>query len=485
MTGNPALKKATASTLKWNTIDRLSSQVVFAAVGIVLANNLSREDFGIVGALYIFQAFATVFIDSGFGAALLRLKRAGKDDYSTVFWFNLSVSILLYLILWFATPSISEFFKVGERLVPYSKIMFLAFVINGLGIVQTNRLMKKMRVKKIAISNIAGLTLGGALGVYLAVRGAGAWALVWQTVSQAAIRTVWLWVSGKWLPAMVVSRRSFAKIWRVGLGVFSSSFLNTLFLYVYNFVIGGWYSISSLGVYTQADKWSKMGSASISQILTSSFVPLLARVQDNPDSFKRYVERINRFTAFISLPFLLGLATLATPLFHFLFGNKWDDAILLFQILAVRGVPVVLCSLLGNYLLALGYARSLVIIEIAKDSLLVGAILATVWSHSLPVMVWGQLAASLLTYIAVLLITCRRTGFSILFMTRGSLPFLFITLASCALAWIVISLAASFHPFLILSFGAIAGAGSYILMMRLLRIPELKEAFAALKGKLA
>lgn len=485
MARESALKKATASTLKWNTIDRLSSQVVFAAVGIVLANNLSREDFGLVGALYIFQAFATVFIDSGFGAALLRLKRAGKDDYSTVFWFNLSVSLLLYLILWFATPSISEFFKVGERLVPYSKIMFLAFVINGLGIVQTNRLMKKMRVKKIAISNIAGLTLGGALGVYLALRGAGAWALVWQTVSQAGIRTLWLWISGGWLPALVVSRRSFAKIWRVGLGVFSSSFLNTLFLYIYNFVIGGWYSIASLGVYTQADKWSKMGSASISQILTSSFVPLLARVQDNPDAFKRYVERINRFTAFISLPFLLGLATLAAPLFHFLFGNKWDDAILLFQILAVRGVPLVLISLLGNYLLALGYARSLVIIEVVKDFLLLAAILATVWSHSLAIMVWGQLAASLLTYAAVLFITCRRTGFSFMFMTRGALPFLFITLVACALAWLVTSLASSLPAFIILLLGALTGGGCYILLMRLLRIPELGEAFAALKGKFA
>lgn len=479
-----ALKKATAGTLKWNTIDRLSSQVVFAAVGIVLANKLSKEDFGLVGALYIFQAFATVFIDSGFGAALLRLKRAGRDDYSTVFWFNLSVSLLLYIGLWFATPAISEFFKVGKELVPYSKVMFLAFVINGLGIVQTNRLMKKMQVKNIAISNIVGLTLGGGLGVYLAISGYGAWALVWQTVSQAGIRTLWLWLSGRWMPAMVVSRKSFAKIWRVGLGVFSSSFLNTLFLYVYNFVIGGWCSIASLGVYTQADKWSKMGSASISQILTSSFVPLLARVQDDGEAFRRYVNRINRFTAFLSFPFLLGLATLATPMFHFLFGQKWDEAIPLFQILAVRGIPIVLISLMGNYLLALGYARSLVVIEIVKDGLLLVAILATIWSRNLELMVWGQLAASVVTWIVVLVITCRRTGYTVYFMTKSMIVFLLTTLAACFAARVVTMALGAQTAFLQLAIGAIAGIAVYCEMLLLFRIPELPEALKAIKGRI-
>ncbi len=479
-----SLKTATASTLKWNTIDRLSSQVVFAAVGIVLANELSREDFGIVGALYIFQAFALVFVDSGFGAALLRLKRATREDYSTVFWFNLSVSVLIYVILWFATPSISHFFNVGDRLVPYSKVMFLSFVLNGLGIVQTNRLMKKMRVQKIAISNIAGLALGGGIGVWLALTGAGAWALVWQTVAQAGIRNLLLWIIGGWWPSFIVSRVSFSKIWRVGLSVFSSSFLNTLFLNIYNLVIGRWYSLVALGVYTQADKWSKMGSASISQILTSSFVPLLARVQDRPEDFRRYVGRINRFTVFLSLPFLLGLATLAAPIFHFLFGNKWDDAIPLFQILAIRGVPVVLVSLLGNYLLALGYGRSLVIVEVVKDALLIAAIFATIWGRNIELLVWGQMWASLLTYFIVLGLTCRNTGYSLRFMTLGWLPFLWITIAACAAAWGITLAMHSAPAFLSLLAGGVVGIGVYILLLYMFKIPELKEALTAIKGKL-
>lgn len=479
-----SLRQTAANTLKWNTIDRVASQLVFAAVGIVLANKLSREDFGLVGALAIFQAFATIFVDSGFGAALLRLKRVSKEDYSTVFWFNLIVSIAIYFILWFATPSISRFFNAGERLVPLSKVMFLAFVVNGLGIVQSNRLMKKMRVRKIAIANISGLSIGGLLGVGLALGGFGAWALVWQTLAQAAIRTAWLWITGGWRPELVMDKESFSKIWRVGIGVLSTSFLNTLFLNIYNFVIGRWFSLASLGVYTQADKWSKMGSASISQILTSTFIPLLARVQEDAEGFRRYVSRINRLTAFLTFPTLAGMAILATPIFHFLFGNKWDDAILLFQILALRGIFVVLVSLLTNYLLALGYARSLVIVETVKDTLLVIAILATIWSDSVSLLVWGQFWASLATYGIVLAITCRRTGFRPFFMIRGFLPFLGTAAAACLVGGGVVYLTSSWPAFLSLLVAGLAGLCSYCLILFLAKIPELKEAVAALRSQL-
>ncbi len=479
-----SLKQATASTLKWNTIDRLASQAVYGIVGIVLARVLSKEDFGLVGVLAIFQAFALVVVDSGLGAALLRLKRVGKDDYSTVFWFNLAVSVAIYFLLWFAAPLIADFFQNDRRLIPLSKVMFLAFVLNGLAIVQTNRLMKKMRVRKLAVANLAGLSLGGMLGIWLALRGAGPWALVWQVVAQAGIRSAWLWCSSGWYPRIVFSRASFDKVWRVGMGVFSSSFLNTLFLNIYSVVIGGWYTMSTLGLYTQADKWSKMGSAALSQTLMSSFVPLLARVQDDGEAFARYVKRINRFTAFVAFPALCGMAVAGTPLFHTLFGHKWDEAIGMFQILSVRGIPIVLVSLYTNYLLSLGYARSLVAVEVVKDGLLVAAIFCTVWSGDIITMVWGQLGASLLTFGIVLIIVCRRTGFSSALLLKPFLPFALMTAGACAIALAVLALTSLWAPVLRLGATLAAGALSYFGMLRMLRVPELAELGAALRGKL-
>ena len=378
----PSLKVRTARTLKWNGIDRISTQVLYAVTGVVLANVLSKDDFGLVGVLLVFQAFATIFVDSGFGAALLQKKHPLERDYSTVFWFNTCMCVFIYLILYFSAPLIARVFHNDMRLIPLSRVMFLSFILNGLGIVQTNRLMKMMHVKQIALANIAGLILSGIAGVWLALAGYGPWALVWQTIVLAAIKTSWLWLTGGWLPRYGMSASSLRSVYRVGASVFATSLLNTLFLNVYNFVIGIWYSFASLGDYTQADKWSKMGSASLSQILTSTFVPLLSRFQDDRERYREMMGKVNRLTAFMLFPFMGGLVVMAEPLFHTLFGTKWDSAIPLFQLLAARGIFTVLCSLYGNYLLSLGYARSLVVIEVVKDGAIIAAIGATVFLHS-------------------------------------------------------------------------------------------------------
>ena len=138
----PSLKLKTARTLKWNTVDKLSQQVLYAVTGIVLANILSQEDFGLVGAIMVFQAFATLFVDSGFSNALVQRKDPTATDYSTVFWFNLGVSVAIYMVLWFAAPLIDTVFHADGRLVPMSRVMFLTFIVNATALVQTNRLIK-------------------------------------------------------------------------------------------------------------------------------------------------------------------------------------------------------------------------------------------------------------------------------------------------------------------------------------------------------
>ena len=467
-----SLKTRTLNTVKWSSIDKLSSQVLYAVVGVVLANKLSKEDFGLVGALTIFQAFALILVDSGFGAALLQKKKPEEKDYSTVFWFNLMVSAGLYIILFFCAPAIADLFG-DSRLDLLSKVMFTAFVLNGLGIVQTNRLTKEMNLRPVAVANITGLVVSGGLGVGLALGGFGAWALVWQTVSLAVVKTGMLWIQARWLPSMRFSRSTFGDIRRVGGSVFGSAVLNTACLQAYNFVIGVFYSLPLLGVYTQADKWSKMGSASISAIMTSSFVPLLAGVQDNEEDFGRYMRRINRFTAFIVFPFMLWITAAGAPIFHLLFGNKWDEAIPLFQILMVRGIFTVLTALYSNFLLAKGKARNLFAIEVVKDVLTAVALGATVWTYSIEWLVWGQLGAGLLTWLGALILTNRALGLNGGALTADLLPFFAAALAMAVGAWPMQMVIGS--PAVTLVAEAGIGAAAYFGLLALMRVPELKE----------
>ena len=475
------LKLKTARTLKWNTVDRLASQVLYGVVGIVLANILSEEDFGLIGALLVFQAFAIIFADSGFGAALLQKKTPSESDYSTVFWFNLIVSVAIYWMLWLGAPLIADIFQGDRRLIPLSKVMFLTFVLNALAIVQTNRLMKRMDVKMIAVSNVIAQVGGGLLGIALALGGFGAWALVWQSVTLAGIKTGILWATGHWIPSCWIKKESLRSIWRVGFSVFSSSMLNTLFQTIYSFVIGAFYSLVSLGVYTQADKWSKMGSASISQVLTASFVPLLAKFQDDSDDFRRYVKKINRFTAFILFPFMVGLAAVGEPLFHTLFGTKWDAAIILFQILVIRGIFVVLVSLYGNYMLAKGYGKRLFIIEIVKDVAIAVAIIFTLYYRSVEILVWGQLFASLVTYVIIVTMVGKTIGYGVWKMVRDLLPF-----AISSLVMLAACVGVEFIPMAApcrLLLEIVTGALIYVVIISIAGCPELKEATSYIFGR--
>lgn len=480
------LKDRTAKTLKWNTVDRVASQVLYGLSGIVLANLLSKEDFGLVGVLAVFQAFAILFVDSGFGSALLQKKEPDDDDYSTVFWFNLGVSIAVYALLYISAPLIARFFG-APSLVALSRIMFLTFVLTGLGIVQTNRLMKRMDVKQIAIADLFALTVSGGLGVALAIAGFGAWAIVWQSVSLAALKSGWLWMTGNWTPKAVFSRNSLRDIRHIGLSVFSSQFFNTLFLNIYQFVIGKWYSLSQLGSYTQADKWSKMGSASLTQIFTSSFVPLLAKVQDDITTYHRYMKRIDRFTALLSMPILTIIAACGGSIFHFLFGTKWDVAVPLFQILCIRGIGTVFISLYGNFMMALGHGRQLVTVEIIKDIATAIALLATVFTMSLEALVWGQLAATIATWVAAAVIASRSTGYRLSNLAADLIPFALISIVSAAVIYLIptpegdISHPLNLTSLVSLAIGLAAGGVASLSMLAVLRVPELPEAIAYLK----
>lgn len=478
--GEGELKRKTAKTLKWNALDRIATQILYALSGIVLANLLSKDDFGLVGVLAVFQAFAILFVDSGFGSALLQKKSPDDDDYSTVFWFNLAVSIGIYIILYICAPSIAAFFG-DERLVAMSRVMFLTFVLTGLGIVQTNRLMKCMDVRQIAIADLVALSISGCIGIALAITGFGAWAIVWQSVCLAAIKSGWLWLTGHWIPKPVFSRSSMHDVKHIGVSVFVSQFFNTLFLNIYQFVIGKWYSLSQLGCYTQADKWSKMGSASLSQILTSSFVPVLSGVQDNPDTFHRYMLRMDRFTALLAFPSLLCLAACGESLFHFLFGTKWDVAIPLFQILCIRGVGSVFISLYSNFMMSLGHGRQLVVVEVVKDVATAVALLVTVFSMSLEVLVWGQFVATAATWIVAGIITSRVSGYRFSSLISDLLPFAFAAVLAATTVLILplpdgdISNPLNFPSLVSLVMQILVGGAVAVLVLAAMRIPELKD----------
>jgi O-antigen/teichoic acid export membrane protein len=439
------LKTLTARSVKWNVIDKVSQQILYAVTGIVLARLLSQEDFGLIGAVLVFQAFASLFVDSGFSYALIQRKAPTRLDYSTVLWFNLAVACGIYVILFFCAPFIADCFQGDQRLIPISRVMFLSFILNATAIVQTNRLMKKMDVKMVAVSNSVGLIVGAVVGIWLAVAGYGAWAIVWQTLALNFTKSLVLWLTSGWYPLMRFSMSSLRSFFTVGSGMMASSFLNVLFQNIYSFFIGNRVGLAPLGYYTQADKWSKMGISSLSQVLTSSFLPALSEVQDDPERFARVTSKMNRFTSYLLFPAMGFLIVMATPIFHCLFGVKWDASIVLFQLLLLRGVFTVLTSLYNNYVIALARTKLVVAMEMLRDGAALVFLLATLpvialtrgddVVYGIKLLLIGQILASFISWLVMVIKTAPVSGRSVGSFLVDSLPYLGQTLVIMVALW--------------------------------------------------
>ena len=464
------LKLSVARTLKWNVIDRVSSQILYAVTGVVLAQELSHEEFGLVGAIMVFQMFAERFIESGFASALLQRKSPSRLDYSTVLWFNLSMALALYLLLFILAPWIADIFQGNTRLIPLSRVMFLTFIINSLSIVQSNRLIKRMETRMVAVSNSLGLIAGAVTGIYLAVSGYGAWALVWQSITVATVKTIILWFSSGWTPMFAFSFPVLKSFFRIGSVVMFTSLLNTAFQSIGSFLIGSKVNLSSLGYYTQADKWSKMAVVSISQVFASSFVPLLSKVQDDPERYAHMCGKTHRFAAYLLFPGMCLLAVMATPIFHTLFGTKWDPSIILFQLMLIRGIFFTLSNLYGNFLLSVARSKRLIANEVIRDTATIIAILITLPYiaitapgnpvRGVEIFLWGQLAATIVTWITSLILVIRISGRTLLSYLGDLLPYFALTCLS--LIPCIMLLNADLHPLLICVLQSLAFMAIYL-----------------------
>ena len=253
------------------------------------------------------------------------------------------------------------------------------------------------------------------------------------------------------------------------------SFLNTLFQNLYSFFIGNRAGLVSLGYYTQADKWSKMGVQSVSSSLTQSFLPALSDYQDQPRAFASATSKMNRLSSYIASPFVVILIVMAAPIFHALFGQKWDPAIVLFQLLLVRGWFTIFTALYNNYVVSLGRARMVVWTEIVRDSIAVIAIIITfpyITSatpenpvYGLTIFLWGQVIAAAVAWAFMLVLASRISWSRPLRFLADLAPYMLLSATVGALLWLEGTLA--LNPWLMIALQGVTGLGIYILLCKI------------------
>ena len=266
----------------WAALQKYSTMFIQFISGIILARLLTPYDYGCIGMLTIFMVLAENFIDGGFGSALIQRKNPTQEDYSTIFYWNLGMAVLMYAVLFFSAPAISRFYEI-PLLCDVLRVQGLVLFIYAFNIVQRNQLKKKLNFKVLSIVAITTSIIAVTVTIFMAYRGFGVWALVAQNLIAAAIPAIVFWFFIKWRPIWTFSWKSFKELFGFGFYMFLTHLLNTFGSQIQGLLIGKRYNPSTMGFYSKALGTEKLATSSISSVITQVTYPLYAEAQDNKE----------------------------------------------------------------------------------------------------------------------------------------------------------------------------------------------------------
>ena len=298
MVKEESLKKKTVNGVIWSAIDRFSTQGIQFIFSILIARLLMPSDYGVIAMLGIFLAVSQTFIDSGFGTALVQKANRTETDFSTVFYFNIVVAILFYILLWFSSPYIASFYNI-PMLEDVTKVVALILLFGALSGIQSAKLSIAINFKTRAKISVISAISTGCVGLYLAYNGYGAWALVFQMVFSSFLGTILLWYFVRWVPKLVFSWQSFRQLFSFGSKLLASALLDTTYNNIYPLVIGKVYSSTSLGLYSRASGLAQYPSSNITGVLQSVTFPVLCSIQNDENRLTDAYRRFIRMSAFI------------------------------------------------------------------------------------------------------------------------------------------------------------------------------------------
>lgn len=381
----------------WRFAERCGAQLVTFIVSIVLARILAPEDYGKIALITVFTTILQVFVDSGLGTALIQKKNADELDFSSVFYFNFVVCIILYIGMFLAAPFIAQFYN-DLSLTPIIRVISLTIIISGVKGIQQSYVSKNMLFKRFFYSTLGGTVFSAALGIGMAWAGAGVWAIVAQQLSNTAIDTLILWITVKWRPKKMFSWKRLKSLLSFGWKMLVSSLLETVYTNIRSLIIGKMYSSSDLAFYNQGDKLPNVIVNNINISIDSVLLPTLSKEQDDKERVKNMTRRAIKVSTYIMSPLMMGLAFCATPIVEIVLTEKWLPCVPFLQIFCITYMffPIHTANL--NAIKAMGRSDLFLKLEIAKKIIGTVLLVSTMW-FGVRVMAYSLLVSTLTSMI--------------------------------------------------------------------------------------
>lgn len=354
--------------MMWTGLQRYSSLLIQFISGIILARLLTPYDYGCIGMLSIFMVLAESFIDGGFGSALIQKKRPTQTDYSTIFFWNIGISVLLYSVLFFSAPFIAIFYNI-PILSSVLRVQGIILFIYAFNIVQRNMLVKNLRFKILSIVTLTTSVISLTVTIIMAYYGYGIWSLVTLNILTAAIPALFFWIYVKWRPVLIFSWNSFRELFNFGMYMFLTNLMNNFSGHFQGLLIGKFYNPSIMGYYSKAGRTEFLASNSISSVVQQVVYPLYAEVQDDKCKMGRMIRIITMVLSYITFPLLFILMLCAKPIFVLLYSDRWLESVPYFQILCLAGMALCLQSVNLMSISAIGKSKTLFIWTVLKRAL--------------------------------------------------------------------------------------------------------------------
>jgi O-antigen/teichoic acid export membrane protein len=468
---NQTLKQKTAQGLFWGLLSSGGMQLLNLIIGIFLARLLSPGEYGIVGMLAIFSLIAVNLQESGFGVALVNIKDIKHNDYNSVFWFNIGVSILLYLILFLCAPLIAAFFH-QPCLTSLSRFLFLGIIFAALGVSPNAMLVRSLKMKEKAITSLSALVISGSVAVVMAMKGFSYWSLATQQVLYNVVISIGRYYFTRWCPTFKVDFTPVKQMFSFSYKVLITAILTTINNNVLTVIFGRLFPAQAVGNFTQANKWNTMANQLVTNTVAQVAQPVLTRVTDDNERQRRVFGKMLRFTAFLAFPAMFGLAIVAPQVILLAIGDKWINSIPLLQVLCISGAFIPLYTVYQNLFLSQGKSDTYMWLTIGQIAAILIAVLAC---HRLGVMAM-VLAFACINVLWLLMwqwFASRLIGYRFMTMLRDLMPFMVIALIAMAITYYVTQPISNMA--LLLLVRVLLAAALYIMAMKLLHAKILED----------
>ena len=384
----------------------------------------------------IFMLLAESFIDGGFGSALIQKKQPTQTDYSTIFYWNMSLSVVLYGVLYLSAPAIARFYGI-PLLSDVLRVQGLVLFIYAFNIVQRNQLQKKMNFKVLAIVTIVTSLTALSVTIVMAHRGFGVWALVAQNMLTAAIPALVFWFYVRWRPQWVFSWQSFRELFSFGFYMFLTNLLNQFGHQIQGLLIGRFYDASTMGYYSKANSTERLASTSISKVMSQVTYPLYAEMQDDKGALGDMIKKITLTLSYVTFPLMFILLLCAKPLFILLYSERWADSVPYFQVLCIAGLAYSLQSVNYQSVAAIGKSRTMFVWTFFKRAMGIVFVVAGLLIDGMRGLLEGMVINTWFSYLVNIWLVSKHIGYRWQRQLLDIMPVLVASSIAAALSYIV------------------------------------------------